>query len=87
MSSWQPRGPPIGRSMRSKVERRMQNETGKTLREVRRAKKIQKKLMTENERLVFNLKRVKAEIASYFFVPRISREIVKRVLIRTLTSV
>ena len=44
--------------MRSKVEKRMQRETGKTMREVRRAKKIQKKLMTENERLVYNLKRV-----------------------------
>jgi len=47
-----------GRSMRSKVERRMQKESGKTLREVRRAKKLKKKLMTEEERLVYNLKRV-----------------------------
>lgn len=47
-----------GRSMRSKVENRMKKESGKTIREVRRAKKIQKKLMTENERLVYNLKRV-----------------------------
>ena len=47
-----------GRSMRSKVERRMQKESGKTLREIRRAKKLKKKLMTEEERLVYNLKRV-----------------------------
>ena len=47
-----------GRSMRSKVERRMQKESGKTLREIRRAKKLKKKLMTEEERLIYNLKRV-----------------------------
>lgn len=47
-----------GSSMRSKVVRRLEKETGKTLREVRRAKKIQKKLMTENERRIYNLKRV-----------------------------
>lgn len=47
-----------GRSMRSKVERRMRKESGKTLREIRRAKKIKKKLMTEEERLLYNLKRV-----------------------------
>lgn len=47
-----------GRSMRSKVEKRMQKESGKTLREIRRAKKLKKKLMTEEERLVYNLKRV-----------------------------
>ncbi|PON36632.1 RNA-binding, CRM domain containing protein [Parasponia andersonii] len=52
-----------GRSMRSKVEKRMKRESGKTLREVRRAKKIQKKLMTENERLVYNLKRAKRKVA------------------------
>ena len=44
--------------MRSKVERRMRKESGKTLREIRRAKKIKKKLMTEEERLLYNLKRV-----------------------------
>lgn len=47
-----------GRSMRSKVEKRMQRETGKTFREVRRAKKLRKKLMTEEERLIYNLRRV-----------------------------
>lgn len=47
-----------GRSMRSKVESRMRKESGKTLREIRRAKKIRKKLMTEEERLIYNLKRV-----------------------------
>ncbi|KAJ1402059.1 YhbY-like superfamily [Sesbania bispinosa] len=52
-----------GRSMRSKVERRMQKESGKTLREIRRAKKLKKKLMTEEERLVYNLKRAKKKVA------------------------
>ncbi|XP_024928082.3 CRM-domain containing factor CFM9, mitochondrial isoform X2 [Ziziphus jujuba] len=52
-----------GRSMRSKVEKRMKKESGKTLREIRRAKKIQKKLMTDNERLVYNLKRAKKKVA------------------------
>lgn len=47
-----------GRSMRSKVEKRMQREAGKTLREMRRAKKLRKKLMTEDERLIYNLRRV-----------------------------
>ncbi|XP_022741434.1 RNA polymerase-associated protein LEO1-like isoform X3 [Durio zibethinus] len=46
-----------GRSMRSKVERRMQKESGKTAREIRRAKKLKKKLMTDEERLIYNLKR------------------------------
>ncbi|KAM6573333.1 hypothetical protein CsatA_017413 [Cannabis sativa] len=54
---------PRGRSMRSKVEQRMKKESGKTLREVRRAKKIQKKLMTESERHVYNLKRAKRKVA------------------------
>ncbi|URE37018.1 hypothetical protein MUK42_06985 [Musa troglodytarum] len=52
-----------GRSMRSKVEKRMQRETGKTLREMRRAKKIRKKLMTEDERLIYNLRRAKKKVA------------------------
>lgn len=43
----------------SKVEKRMQRETGKTLREMRRAKKLRKKLMTEDERLIYNLRRVR----------------------------
>ncbi|KAJ0447282.1 putative CRM domain-containing protein [Helianthus annuus] len=47
-----------GRSMRSKVEMRMKKESGKTLREIQRAKKLQKKLMTDEERLIYNLKRV-----------------------------
>lgn len=38
---------------------RMKKESGKTLREIRRAKKIQKKLMTDEERLIYNLKRVR----------------------------
>ena len=47
-----------GRGMRSKVARRVEKETGKTQKEVRRANKIRKKLMTENERRIYNLKRV-----------------------------
>lgn len=46
------------KSMRSKVERRMRKESGKTLREIRRAKKLRKKLMTDEERLIYNLRRV-----------------------------
>lgn len=49
--------------MRSRVERRMRKESGKTLREVRRAKKLKKKLMTDEERLVYNLKRAKKKVA------------------------
>ncbi|XP_078169071.1 uncharacterized protein LOC144563468 [Carex rostrata] len=52
-----------GRSMMSKVEKRMQRETGKTLREMRRAKKLRKKLMTEDERLIYNLRRAKKKVA------------------------
>ncbi|KAF3324631.1 CRM domain-containing protein [Carex littledalei] len=52
-----------GRSMISKVEKRMQRETGKTLREMRRAKKLRKKLMTEDERLIYNLRRAKKKVA------------------------
>ena len=48
----------LGRSMRSKVERRMRKESGKTLREIRRAKDLRKKLMTDEERLIYNLRRV-----------------------------
>ncbi|KAF3323699.1 CRM domain-containing protein [Carex littledalei] len=52
-----------GRSTMSKVEKRMQRETGKTLREMRRAKKLRKKLMTEDERLIYNLRRAKKKVA------------------------
>lgn len=48
-----------GRSMRSRVEKRMQKESGRTLTEIRRAKTLRKKLMTEEERLIFNLRRVR----------------------------
>lgn len=41
----------------------MQKETGKTRREIRRASNIRKKLMTDEERLVFNLKRAKKKVA------------------------
>ncbi|CAA6671962.1 unnamed protein product [Spirodela intermedia] len=50
-------------SMRSKVERRMRRETGKTLREIRRARKLRKKLMTDEERLMYNLRRAKKKVA------------------------
>ncbi|KAF0927956.1 hypothetical protein E2562_037054 [Oryza meyeriana var. granulata] len=46
-----------GRSMRSKVEKRMARETGRTQRELRRAVKLRKKLMTDDERLIYNLRR------------------------------
>lgn len=52
-----------GRSMRSKVESRMRRETGKTMREIRRAKKLRKKLMTDEERLIYNLRRAKKKVA------------------------
>ncbi|CAI0454823.1 unnamed protein product [Linum tenue] len=52
-----------GRSMRSKVESRMRKESGKTMREIRRAKKLKKKLMTDEERLIYNLKRAKKKVA------------------------
>jgi hypothetical protein len=48
-----------GRSMRSKVEKRMARETGRTQRELRRAVKLRKKLMTEDEKLIYNLRRVR----------------------------
>ena len=54
---------PRGWSMRSKVERRMQKESGKMAREIWRAKKIKKKLMTDEERLIYNLKRAKKKVA------------------------
>ncbi|KAL3526101.1 hypothetical protein ACH5RR_014473 [Cinchona calisaya] len=50
-------------SMRSKVENRMRKESGKTLREIRRAKKLRKKLMTDEERLLYNLRRAKKKVA------------------------
>ncbi|XP_050381407.1 CRM-domain containing factor CFM9, mitochondrial [Argentina anserina] len=52
-----------GRGMRSKVARRVEKETGRTQKEVRRANKIRKKLMTENERRIYNLKRAKRKVA------------------------
>uniref|UniRef100_A0A7N0ZRU2 CRM domain-containing protein n=1 Tax=Kalanchoe fedtschenkoi TaxID=63787 RepID=A0A7N0ZRU2_KALFE len=52
-----------GRSMRSRVEKRMQKESGRTLTEIRRAKTLRKKLMTEEERLIFNLRRAKKKVA------------------------
>ncbi|KAK3032057.1 hypothetical protein RJ639_036271, partial [Escallonia herrerae] len=52
-----------GRSMRSKVASRMRIESGKTVREVRRAQKIKKKLMTDEERLIYNLRRAKKKVA------------------------
>jgi hypothetical protein len=53
-----------GRSMRSKVEKRMARETGRTQRELRRAVKLRKKLMTEDEKLIYNLRRVRRPTSS-----------------------
>ncbi|KAI3474927.1 hypothetical protein Pfo_030238 [Paulownia fortunei] len=53
----------LNQSMRSKVEKRMQRESGKTLREIRRAKKLRKKLMTDEERLIYNIRRAKKKVA------------------------
>lgn len=63
LSSWSRSMSTKGRSMRSKVESRMRKESGKTLREIRRAKKLRKKLMTDEERLIYNLKRAKKKVA------------------------
>ncbi|XP_042499394.1 CRM-domain containing factor CFM9, mitochondrial isoform X2 [Macadamia integrifolia] len=52
-----------GRSMRSKVEKRLRFEAGKPLRERRRAAKLRKKLMTDEERLIYNLRRAKKKVA------------------------
>ncbi|GLT65105.1 hypothetical protein SLA2020_375570 [Shorea laevis] len=52
-----------GRSVRSKVERRMKKESGKTSKEIRRAKKIKKRLMTNEQRLIYSLKRAKKKVA------------------------
>ncbi|KAL9244986.1 hypothetical protein vseg_018697 [Gypsophila vaccaria] len=52
-----------GRSMRSKVERRMQKEAGKTVKQIRQAKKLKLKLMTEEERLLYSLRRAKKKVA------------------------
>ncbi|KAJ4972918.1 hypothetical protein NE237_006092 [Protea cynaroides] len=52
-----------GRTMRSKVEKRLRYEAGKPLRERRRAAKLRKKLMTDEERLIYNLRRAKKKVA------------------------
>ncbi|TVU17878.1 hypothetical protein EJB05_33938, partial [Eragrostis curvula] len=52
-----------GRSMRSKVEKRMARETGRTQRELRRAVKLRKKLMTDDEKLIYQLRRAKKKVA------------------------
>lgn len=55
------------RSMRGKVEKRMRQESGKTLREVRRAKKLINKLMTDEERLIHDLRRVSGVVLEFCF--------------------
>ncbi|AQK42115.1 CRM-domain containing factor CFM9, mitochondrial [Zea mays] len=52
-----------GRTMRTKVEKRMARETGRTQRELRRAVKLRKKLMTEDEKFIYNLRRAKKKVA------------------------
>lgn len=56
------------KSMRSKVESRMRKESGRTLREIRRAKKLKKKLMTDEERLIYNLRRVRCSSLFFYFI-------------------
>ncbi|GAB4847889.1 hypothetical protein Ancab_026949 [Ancistrocladus abbreviatus] len=58
---------PRKRSMRSKVEARMRKESSKTLREIRRAKKLKLKLMTEEERLIYSLRRFASPTPSMGF--------------------
>lgn len=41
----------------------MQREAGKTLKEIRRAKRLKLKLMTEEERLIYQLRRAKKKVA------------------------
>ncbi|OEL21370.1 hypothetical protein BAE44_0017614 [Dichanthelium oligosanthes] len=60
-----------GRSMRSKVEKRMARETGRTQRELRRAVKLRKKLMTEDEKLIYNLRRVRRPQLPPFPLPSV----------------
>ncbi|KAG0500740.1 hypothetical protein HPP92_000812 [Vanilla planifolia] len=52
-----------GRGMRAKVEKRMWKESAKTQMEQRRSKRIHKMLMTEEERLIYNLRRAKKKVA------------------------
>ncbi|XP_020575129.1 uncharacterized CRM domain-containing protein At3g25440, chloroplastic [Phalaenopsis equestris] len=52
-----------GRGMRSKVEKRMRRESAKTLTEHRRSKRIHKMLMTEDEKLIYSLRRAKKKVA------------------------
>ncbi|OVA20597.1 RNA-binding [Macleaya cordata] len=52
-----------GRGMRSKVERLMRKDVGRTQKEIRRARNLRKKLMTEEERLIWNLRRAKKKVA------------------------
>ncbi|CAM0958371.1 unnamed protein product [Alopecurus aequalis] len=52
-----------GRSMLTKVEKRMAKETGRTQRELRRAVKLRKKLMTDDERLIHSMRRAKKKVA------------------------
>lgn len=52
-----------GRSMRSKVEKLMRRDVGRTQKEIRRARNLRKKLMTEEERLIWNLRRAKKKVA------------------------
>ncbi|EYU44804.1 hypothetical protein MIMGU_mgv1a005771mg [Erythranthe guttata] len=49
--------------MSSRVEKRMHKESGKTLSESRRATKLRKKLMTDEERLIYDLRRAKKKVA------------------------
>ncbi|GAB2230893.1 hypothetical protein Droror1_Dr00015190 [Drosera rotundifolia] len=50
-------GTPRRKSMRSRVEHRMQKESSRADKEMRRAKDVKLKLMPPDERLMYNLKR------------------------------
>lgn len=56
-------GTPRRKSMRSRVEHRMQKESSRADKEMRRAKDVKLKLMPPDERLIYNLKRAKKKVA------------------------
>ncbi|KAL5718107.1 hypothetical protein ACHQM5_011046 [Ranunculus cassubicifolius] len=57
------RGRSRGSSMRSKVEKKIEREVGRSQTEIRKARNLRKKLMTEEERLIWNLRRAKKKVA------------------------
>ncbi|KAL9249003.1 hypothetical protein AKJ16_DCAP01207 [Drosera capensis] len=55
--SYSTEGTPRRKSMRSRVEHRIQNESSRGDKEIRRAKGVKLKLMPPDERFIYNLKR------------------------------